>query len=245
MTLLLVLVGACADAAGVPPQTVAVAPGPTPSPSPPEAPSVTSASPDAGPPEAGGPRVNNAERVVAALRPQFRSCYNRGLQLEPTVEGRVAILARIDPNGTVRAADIVDLDGLSDVIAACIQGAVQNAQFEGPGGSGSALNIPVRFVLQGQKGITNAVVQANAQRRCPWPASAHLSDARLRVRAYADVGADGRPTSVSLLDAPPPPFDAAARSCVMQLPFVPGHDDATHAAVASHSTLFTVVFERP
>jgi hypothetical protein len=94
--------------------------------------------------------VNNLERTVAGLRPKFRSCYNTGLQSDPTMQGSVTIAASIGPNGEVSAADIASNSGLSDSVAKCIARAVRNAQFDPPGGTGSKVNIPVKFVQQGK-----------------------------------------------------------------------------------------------
>ena len=92
--------------------------------------------------------VNNAERVVAGLRAKFRSCYNQGLQSDPTMQGAVTISTKVAPNGEVSSADVVSNSGLSDSVAKCIARAVRNAQFDAPGGTGSTINIPVKFVQQ-------------------------------------------------------------------------------------------------
>jgi hypothetical protein len=94
--------------------------------------------------------VNNLERTVAGLRPKFRSCYNQGLQSDPTMQGSVTIAASIGPNGEVSAADIASNNGLSTSVANCIARAVRNAQFDPPGGTGAKVNIPVKFVQQGK-----------------------------------------------------------------------------------------------
>ncbi len=90
--------------------------------------------------------VNNAERVVAGLRAKFRSCYNTGLQSDPTMQGSVTISAKIAPNGEVSSADIASNNGLSSTVASCIARAVRNANFDAPGGTGSTINIPVKFL---------------------------------------------------------------------------------------------------
>jgi hypothetical protein len=92
--------------------------------------------------------VNNAERVVAGLRPKFRACYNKGLASDPSMAGSVTITAKIAPNGEVTAADSGGGGGLSPEVQTCIARAVKNAQFDAVGGSGSTINIPVKFVQQ-------------------------------------------------------------------------------------------------
>lgn len=92
--------------------------------------------------------VSDAERVVAGLRPRFKNCYNKGLSVDPSMAGSVTIVAKVAPNGEVSAADASNTSGLSPEVVACIQKVVKNAQFTGPGGSGSTINIPVKFVQQ-------------------------------------------------------------------------------------------------
>jgi hypothetical protein len=92
--------------------------------------------------------VSDAERVVAGLRARFRSCYNKGLAVDPGMAGSVTIVTKVAPNGEVTAADSSANSGLSADVVTCIQRVVKNAQFTGPGGSGSTINIPVKFVQQ-------------------------------------------------------------------------------------------------
>ncbi len=92
--------------------------------------------------------VSNAERVVAGLRPKFRACYNKGLAQDPSMAGQVIITAKIAPNGEVQTADASSASGLSSDVQQCIARVVRNANFDPPGGSGSTLNIPVKFVQQ-------------------------------------------------------------------------------------------------
>ncbi len=92
--------------------------------------------------------VSDAERVVAGLRPRFRNCYNKGLAQDPGMAGGVTIVTKVAPNGEVTAADASNNSGLSPDVVACIQRVVKNAQFTGPGGSGSTINIPIKFLQQ-------------------------------------------------------------------------------------------------
>ena len=94
--------------------------------------------------------VSNAERVVAGLRPKFRACYNKGLASDPGMAGGVTVVTKVAPNGEVSAADSSNVSGLSSDVVSCIQRVVRNAQFDAPGGSGSTINIPVKFVQQGK-----------------------------------------------------------------------------------------------
>lgn len=94
--------------------------------------------------------VNNAERVIAGLRGKFKSCYQRGLSEDPNQSGKATFLVKVGPNGEVSSATVANNAGLSATVTGCIQRALQNAQFDAPGGSGSSLSVPVNFVQQGK-----------------------------------------------------------------------------------------------
>jgi len=104
--------------------------------------------PDAGATDAGGAGlISNADVVVASLKGKFRDCYQRGLQADPTMAGRVLISAKVDPDGGVVSSDIASVAGLSNDVASCIAGVVKAATFSPPrsGAGASTLQIPVTF----------------------------------------------------------------------------------------------------
>jgi TonB family protein len=92
--------------------------------------------------------VANAGAVVAGLRAGFRSCYNSGLNVDPTMSGRVMLSVKISPNGEVSGVDPSGNTGLSDQVVQCLVRKVRNAQFDAPGPTGSTLQIPITFVQQ-------------------------------------------------------------------------------------------------
>lgn len=97
----------------------------------------------------GGPvYVSDADEVIASLRPRFRACYNTGLQLDPSIQGKVVISAKVNPDGTVASSNVASLVGLTPEVATCIATTVERATFSAPRGGGSTLNIPVSFVQQ-------------------------------------------------------------------------------------------------
>jgi hypothetical protein len=101
------------------------------------------------PPPSVPAAVGNAEQVVAALRPGFRSCYNQGLQTDRAMAGKLLIRTKVAPNGDVSAADVTQNAGLSPAVVACILQKVKGAKFDSPGANGSTVMIPVSFVQQG------------------------------------------------------------------------------------------------
>jgi TonB family protein len=90
--------------------------------------------------------VPNADRVVAGLRNRFRSCYQKGLQDDSTMSGKVTISAKIGSNGEVVSSDVASSSGLSPAVGRCIADVVKRATFDAPGAGGSTLQIPVTFV---------------------------------------------------------------------------------------------------
>ena len=92
--------------------------------------------------------VANAGAVVAGLRAGFRSCYNQGLNVDPTMSGKIQLCVKIAPNGEVASADPCGGAGLSATVVQCLIRKVRNAQFDAPGPTGSTLQIPITFVQQ-------------------------------------------------------------------------------------------------
>ena len=94
--------------------------------------------------------ISDADRVIAGMRARFRSCYQQGLNSDPSMSGKVVIVAKVGPNGEVSSADVSQNTGLSPTVASCIAGVVRRGTFSPPGGGGSTLQIPVTFVQQGK-----------------------------------------------------------------------------------------------
>lgn len=94
--------------------------------------------------------ISDADRVIAGLRARFRSCYQQGLNSDPSMAGKVIISAKVGPNGEVSSADIAQNTGLSPTVASCIANVVKRATFSAPGGGGSTIQVPVTFVQQGK-----------------------------------------------------------------------------------------------
>jgi hypothetical protein len=96
-----------------------------------------------------GPIID-ADKTIARLRPRFRKCYQDGLNVDPKMEGCVAVTARVTPEGDVEQSEPTKVDGLSADVAACIATTIKTAKFSAPGGNGTTLNIPITFVQQGR-----------------------------------------------------------------------------------------------
>jgi hypothetical protein len=107
--------------------------------------------PPAPPPPAEEPEeiavatVRDADRVVAALRPQFRVCYERGRRERPRISGRMMLVANVRDDGTVKSARVRDVRGLPQMVTECVARQMRGAKFLPPGGA-ARLEVPVLFV---------------------------------------------------------------------------------------------------
>jgi hypothetical protein len=93
--------------------------------------------------------VRNLEAAIAKLRPSFRSCYNKGIQGQPDMEGKVVLRVRLDGRGEVQGVEKVSGAGLSDGVEQCSMNAIKKlGEFDAPGGSGSSFEVPISFFTQ-------------------------------------------------------------------------------------------------
>jgi hypothetical protein len=99
--------------------------------------------------EGGGSRVDDAEAVIATLRPRFRSCYQNGLAEDPAMQGCVVVRTVVASDGVVESARTVVREGLSDPVEACLLHVVAGARFGARSGTKSTvLHVPVTFVAE-------------------------------------------------------------------------------------------------
>jgi hypothetical protein len=101
-----------------------------------------------GPATFTGGSVADADRVLAGNRPRFRSCYQTGLNSDPTMAGRVLLEVTVAKNGEVVGAAVVNNSGLSPATAACAAGVVRRSTFSAPG-TDVKLRVPLTFAQQG------------------------------------------------------------------------------------------------
>lgn len=120
------------------------------------APEIAPASDDGGASASAPPKMSDADKVVAARRAGFRRCYSAGLRVDPTMSGRVVMRIAVDPSGEIASAETVQREGLSPEVAECILNEMKTARFAAPGGNGSTLMIPVKFVQQNNDAGTPA-----------------------------------------------------------------------------------------
>jgi hypothetical protein len=90
--------------------------------------------------------IADAEAVIRTkLHPRAKRCYQQGLDLNPTQEGRLVIVMQVAPNGEVDLVRVESNAGLSAKVAGCIAGAARSVTFAAPGGGGSLVRVPFVF----------------------------------------------------------------------------------------------------
>ncbi len=101
------------------------------------------------PEDVPGPPPRDTERVVAALRPKFRACFERGRIDHRNMRGKVVLVTRVAPDGSVERARIAGRDGISRSVADCIARHMAQATFS-PRATPATFELPVRFIDSGR-----------------------------------------------------------------------------------------------
>jgi hypothetical protein len=97
-----------------------------------------------GPIQTATPIANMESVVRSQIFPRARRCYQRGLENDPTMSGKLVIGIKIDPSGEVSSASVARNTGLSSQVASCIIAGSRSAMFaQNPGGT---LTVPFTFV---------------------------------------------------------------------------------------------------
>jgi hypothetical protein len=93
-----------------------------------------------------GVPVSNAELVIRQqIHPGAKRCYQRGLDIDPTLVGRIVIFLRVDASGAVAESRVATILGMSQDVAECIASVARKAHFEPPGQDGAKISIPFNF----------------------------------------------------------------------------------------------------
>jgi hypothetical protein len=96
---------------------------------------------------AGG-AITNAARVIAAMRPAFRACFQKGLDQNPDAQGSIRLAIRVGPGGEVSGVTATPSGNLPPGVVDCVSTRAKRASFDPPEGGASVVNVPVTFVKQ-------------------------------------------------------------------------------------------------
>ena len=142
-------------------------------------------------------------------RGRFRSCYHHGLLFDPTQDGHVAVVMRVDRAGKVAAVETWGACDLAPEAMVCIRDEAKHVKLRPPAGGAATITIPAVFTNAAERhGAPNdayaagAYVAVEAMRprlhRCE--EAAHRSHESVFASAVMsiDVDAKGRGTHVSV-----------------------------------------------
>lgn len=102
---------------------------------------------DAPPRASDSAQVGDPTKIVAQMRPSFRHCYQRGLQADPKLEGRIAMTLEVGATGHVVTTRSRAL-GLSMPVVRCVAARAAMATFPPPEHGSANINLPIEFVKQ-------------------------------------------------------------------------------------------------
>jgi hypothetical protein len=98
------------------------------------------------------------ERAIEDTRSSFRACYHRGLVLDPTQHGHVAIVARVGPDGRVQKVESYAACEIVKETITCMQDAARALRFAPPKGGSDTIVLPAVFSARdGMSGRVTAV----------------------------------------------------------------------------------------
>ncbi len=98
------------------------------------------------PPTTQGGIVSDAPRVVAGMRPGFRSCYNKGLLDHPDAQGSIRLTIRVGPGGEVQGVGAAASGSLPSSIVSCVRSRASAGQFSPPKGGSAVVIAPVSLI---------------------------------------------------------------------------------------------------
>ena len=142
----------------VAPSAAAVLDEPPPPPPPPPPPEESAKPDDKGPKKLGSTGPNPCSKectgtasgaltsALAGRAGQSRSCYEKALSSNATLEGTLTIGVKVGPGGQVCSARVV-ADGLHDPgVSNCVVNRFMGSTFPAPQGGCAEVNVPLRFM---------------------------------------------------------------------------------------------------
>jgi len=98
------------------------------------------------------------ERAIEDTRSSFRACYHRGLVLDPTQHGHVAIVARVGPDGRVQKVESYAACEIVKETITCMKDAAKALRFSPPRAGSDTIVLPTVFAdRSGLSGRVNTV----------------------------------------------------------------------------------------
>lgn len=92
--------------------------------------------------------VSGAAGVVAQMKAGFRRCYQRGLEQNPDISGRIDLMITVGAGGNVSNVSGSPNGNIPSSVVECVKSRARAAQFSPPDGGSAAISVPVSFVKQ-------------------------------------------------------------------------------------------------
>lgn len=87
--------------------------------------------------------------ALSARAASSRACYERALRTNETIQGKLVVTVRVDPNGRVCSARVSE-DGVgSQEVSSCVLGNFRGVKLPPPTGGCLDVNVPMSFVPRG------------------------------------------------------------------------------------------------
>jgi hypothetical protein len=116
----------------------------------PEPASTVGAAPSSGPAgclaECPGNAGATLQRALGARGGQARGCYNRALQTNPTLAGKMTVAVKLSPTGSVCSASIVSDTLGNPGVASCVLENFRSGKYPAPDGGCVTTRVPLDFV---------------------------------------------------------------------------------------------------
>ena len=109
------------------------------------APTTTTAYSPCGVARCGGTGSAALETAVSARAGSARPCYERALRVNSTLQGKLLVKVRVDPQGNVCSASIGQDDIHFPEVSNCVMGMFRSAKFPAPSGGCVEFNVPLNF----------------------------------------------------------------------------------------------------
>lgn len=88
-------------------------------------------------------------RTIHSILPQIKSCYERGLNLDPNLEGKIIVRFTIEERGMVRKASVPSSTLRNAKVESCVAERIRSQRFPDPP-AGSAAEVDYPFVFGSQ-----------------------------------------------------------------------------------------------
>lgn len=98
--------------------------------------------------ECTGTASGSLQSALAGRAAQSRSCYEKALSSNATLEGTLTVGVKVGPGGQVCSARVVS-DGLHDPgVSNCVVNRFLASSFPAPQGGCAEVNVPLRFMAK-------------------------------------------------------------------------------------------------